>query len=110
MHHLRILSILAGVTLLTVGASPVRAVEETKTLSGEAMCAKCALNEQATCQTVVQVKEGDKIVNYYVAANDVAKAFHKTVCQDSAKVNATGTVKTVNGRLELTASKIEVAK
>ena len=46
----------------------------------------------------------------YVADNDVSKAFHKTICQGTAQVNATGTVKTVNSRLELTASKIEVAK
>ncbi|OHE80725.1 MAG: hypothetical protein A3G75_07080 [Verrucomicrobia bacterium RIFCSPLOWO2_12_FULL_64_8] len=110
MKHSRILNALAGIAILAAGASMVRAADEAKTLSGEAKCAKCALKEQATCQTVIQVKEGNQTVNYYVADNDVSKAFHKTICQGTAQVNATGTVKTVNSRLELTASKIEVAK
>jgi len=54
-------------------------------------------------------KDG-KAVKYYVANNDVAKAFHKNVCQENKKVTATGTVKEVDGKKEFTATKIEVAK
>jgi hypothetical protein len=40
----------------------------------------------------------------------VSKKFHENLCQDSKKVTATGTVKEVNGKMELTPSKIELAK
>jgi type 1 fimbria pilin len=87
-----------------------RAADETVTISGEAMCAKCELKLQDKCQTVIQVKEGDKTVSYYVAANDVAKAFHPEVCRAPADVKATGTIQTVDGKQILTASSIELTK
>ena len=88
---------------------PIRSKE--KTITGEAKCAKCMLKETDKCQTVIQVqnKKG-KTVNYYLAENDVSKAFHQNVCHEAKKVTATGTVKKVNGKNELTVSKIELAK
>ncbi|HEY1763671.1 MAG TPA: DUF6370 family protein [Opitutaceae bacterium] len=107
MKTSRIFGLLAG-ALLLVGTA--RAADETKLLSGEAVCAKCELGLQDKCQTVIQVKEGGKVVNYYLAANDAAKAFHKTICEGPAKVTAKGVVSTVDGKQVLTASTIEVAK
>ncbi|HXQ81940.1 MAG TPA: DUF6370 family protein [Opitutaceae bacterium] len=74
------------------------------------MCAKCELKLQDHCQTVIQVKEGDKTVTYYLEANDIAKAFHPTVCHDRAEVTATGTVRTVDGKQVMTVSAIDVKK
>ena len=102
-----ILGLLACTMLLTRTA---RAADETRTINGEAMCAKCELQLQDKCQTVIQVKEGDKTVNYYLAANDIAKAFHPTVCHEPAQVTATGTVATVEGKQVLTVTSIEVKK
>jgi len=101
------LSLLACALML---AGTARAADETRTIIGEAMCAKCELQLQDKCQTVIQAKEGDKIVNYYLAPNDVAKAFHPTVCHGTAQVTATGTIKTVEGKQVLTVSTIEVKK
>ena len=60
-----------------------------------------------THQTAIQVEEGEKTVT---VANDVAKDYDKKVCQKAEKVSATGTVKTVDGKLQLNATKIEPAK
>jgi type 1 fimbria pilin len=106
MKTFRILSLLA---CALVFAAAARAAD-TVTINGEAMCAKCELGLQDHCQTVVQVKEGDKTVNYFVAANDVAKAFHPKVCTGTAMVTATGTVETVDGKRILTATSIEIKK
>jgi hypothetical protein len=107
MKILRILSVLFAASTLTVLA---RAADDVRTITGEAMCAKCELNLQDNCQTVIQAKEDGKVVNYYVAANTVAKAFHPNVCKSTAQVTATGTVATVDGKLVLTASSIEIKK
>jgi hypothetical protein len=105
-----LLSGIAGVALLAL-VTPTFAAGDEMTLSGEAKCAKCALKETAKCQTVIETEGKDgKPVKYYVANNDVAKAFHKNVCQENKKVTATGTVKEVDGKKEFTATKIEVAK
>jgi hypothetical protein len=103
---------IAGLLLLAL-ATPTFAADspKEKTITGEAKCGKCMLKETAKCQTVIQVenKKG-KTVNYYLAENDVSKAFHANVCKEAKKVTATGTVKKVEGKNEFTVSKIDLAK
>lgn len=103
---------LAGLLLLAV-ATPTFGADNPKerTITGEAKCAKCMLKEGDKCQTVIQMenKKG-KTVNYYLAENDVSKAFHENVCKEAKKVTATGTIKKVEGKNEFTASKIELVK
>jgi spore maturation protein CgeB len=68
-----------------------------QTIKGEALCAKCELHETDKCQTAIRVKEDGKDVVYYADNNDVAKKFHKSICQAPAKVTATGTVEEKDG-------------
>jgi hypothetical protein len=49
-------------------------------------------------------------VTYHLTQNEVTKAFAKHLCAEKQKVKATGTVKTVNGKQELTPTKIELVK
>jgi hypothetical protein len=94
------------VLALLGGLSLARGAEETKTISGEAKCAKCLLKEGKTHQAVIQAKEGDKTVNYYLVDNPAAK--DAKCCEKPKQVTATGTVKEVNGKQEFTATKVEV--
>ena len=91
-------------------AAPSLAEDKEVTVTGEGKCAKCILKEGDKCQTVIQTKEDGKTVSYYVADNEVSKNFHEDVCKQAKKVTATGTVKEVDGKKLLTASKIELAK
>ena len=103
---------MAGILFLAL-VSPAFAAKESKekTITGEAKCAKCALKESDKCQTVIQTTaKGGKTVNYYLADNDVAKSFHKTICSEPKKVTATGTIKKVDRKHEFTATKIDLAK
>ena len=99
-----------GVALALVLAVVSMARAEETTLSGTLMCAKCALKEGDKCQNVIQAKEGGKTVTYYLTKNDVSNDFHSNICKEAKKVTATGTVKEVDGKKQLTASKIELAK
>src|SRR3989441_11883011 len=98
--------------LLLALASPTFAAEEGKevTIKGDAKCAKCALKETEKCQTVIQAEEDGKTVTYYLANNKVAKEFHEEVCKEAKKATATGMVKEVDGKKQLTATKIELVK
>jgi hypothetical protein len=96
--------------LVTVLATTAVAASKEVTITGEGMCAKCALHETDKCQTVIQTQEDGKTVTYYLAQNKVSKEFHENVCKESHKVTATGTVKEKDGKKVLTASKIELAK
>ena len=97
----------AGALLLCLASvTPALAAGKEVTIQGEAKCAKCSLHEADKCQTVIQTKEDGKTVTYYVAQNDVAKAFHKEVCSDTKKVKASGKVEEVDGKKKLTLAKI----
>jgi hypothetical protein len=105
----RSLVIVAAVAALVLAVTAVRALagDETVTITGMAKCAKCALHQTKDCQTVIQAEKDGKTVTYYLVDNDASKAFHGKVCMASKKVTATGTVKEVDGKMQLTATKIE---
>jgi hypothetical protein len=100
----RTLAVIVATAFLASLAIPVMAAEET--IKGEAVCTKCQLHETAKCGTAIRV--GSTI--YYVKNNKVAKAFHKDVCQASAKVVATGEVTEKDGKKTITLTKIELDK
>jgi hypothetical protein len=114
---MRKLLVLAIGGLLFSGLTVVKAdkSEDDKkvTISGEGMCAKCALKETKTCQNVVIENKDGKKTTYYLVANAVAKKAHQRdgFCQatkeDPIKVKVTGTVVKKDDKMELTAEKIE---
>ena len=95
---------------LAIALNSRAADEKKKTITGDGMCAKCELKEAKECQNAIKVKEGGKTVTYYLVHNDVSKEFHGKVCKATAKVKATGTVKEVDGKMELTPTKIDLVK
>src|SRR5438445_1300596 len=102
---------LAAVSLLAL-ATPALAEDKGKevTITGEGKCAKCILKETDKCQNAIQTTQDGKKVTYYLADNDVSKNFHDDLCKEAKKVTATGTVKEVDGKKELTVTKIEVVE
>jgi hypothetical protein len=110
-NRLSIICGIAGFALLAL-VTPSFAAKEGKevTITGEGKCAKCSLKEGDKCQNVIETKEHGKTVKYYVAKNDLSKAFHEKICKETQKVTATGTVKEVDGKKELTVTKIDLAK
>ena len=96
--------------MVTALVVPALAAGKEVTVTGEGTCAKCALHETDKCQTVIQTEENGKKVTYYLAQNKASKDFHDNVCEKAQKVTATGTVKEKDGKMVLTASKIELVK
>lgn len=80
-------------------------------LEGTMVCGKCKLKETDACSNVVQVKEGDKTVNYYLKDDGVKAAYHKDCCKADVKVKVTGgTVTEKDGKKSLEGAKVEVVK
>jgi hypothetical protein len=103
------MALAAGLAMLAFSL-PALAADDTVTITGKGTCAKCDLKEADKCQTVVQVTKDGKTVNYYLVHNKISDGFHKTVCEAPKQVTATGTVKEVKGKMEMTATKIEEVK
>lgn len=82
------------------------------TITGKMVCGKCTLHLTKDCQDVVQVTKDGKTVNYFLTMNDTGKNAHDPICDagKSEKVTVTGTLATVDGKLTLTPSKIDVLK
>jgi hypothetical protein len=80
------------------------------TLKGKGMCAKCCLKQGDACENVVEVEKDGKKTTYHLADNQVSKDFHGNICKTVKPVSVTGTCKKVDGKLVVTASKIELAK
>ena len=106
----RPLIVLLTFTVLALMVALFVSGADESTLKGIGKCAKCSLNETDTCQTVIEVKKGDKTVNYYLAQNSVSKDFHDTICKESKRVKAKGIVKEVNSKREFIASQIKLVK
>lgn len=106
--------ILAGMIGLFILALAIPAFAEDKdkeiTITGDAKCGKCALKETDKCQNVIQVEKDGKKSTYYFVKNDVSDKFHRNVCSETKKATATGTCKKVEGKLQFTATKVELAK
>jgi len=91
-------------------AAPKEGKVKTKTITGTGLCAKCSLKEADTCQNAIQVEKNGKKTTYYLVQNDLSKKFHEKICKAPAKVKATGTVKKVNGKTEMTPTELELVK
>ncbi len=102
-------AILAITALFGLALTPAFAESKGKeiTLSGKACCAKCCLKTATECQTVLAVEKDGKKTTYYLADNDVAKAFHKEICTSPKSATVTATCKKEGDKLVLTASKAE---
>jgi hypothetical protein len=114
---MRKLLTIAAVGVLFSGLGLLRADEKDAklTLTGDGMCAKCALAEKDSCQNVVIVtKDGEK-KTYYLVHDGVSKKAHgalgfcRATKENPTKVKITGTCEKKDDKLVFTAEKIEKA-
>jgi hypothetical protein len=102
--------LLSGLAVLALALAPqVRAEEKAGKelkLSGKVTCAKCDLQKEAKCATVVVVKKGDdeKIYYFDTASN---KKYHKDICQTPKDGTVTGTVSEKDGKNVVHVTKLE---
>jgi hypothetical protein len=115
---MRKLLMLAVAGILVSGFAFVKAEDEGKkeTITGDAVCGKCALKETKDCQNVVIVTKDGKETKYYLEKNEFFKDAHSglkicTASKDSPiKVKVTGTVVKKDDKMTLTpTAKIEAA-
>ena len=104
------IALLTGLALTSLTTTAFAADKET-TITGTALCAKCALHESKKCETVVQTTQDGKTVTYYLTGKE-AKDFHHNICTSDKgeKVTVTGKVTEKDGKEMMHVTKIEEAK
>lgn len=99
-----------GVVNGTSTVAPVAAGEPAKEvkLTGTLVCGKCNLKTTAKCSNVLQVKDGDKVVNYSLEDKGNGEPYHEGVCGgDKVEgVTVTGVVTEKDGKKTIKASKV----
>ena len=103
-------AITAAAVVWALSGTAALAKDKEVTVKGEAKCAMCMLHEGSACKTVIQTTKAGKTTTYYLVDNDVSKAFTEDVCHGAKKVVAKGTIAEVDGKQQLTLSKIDIAK
>jgi len=79
-------------------------------ITGEALCAKCELQETSSCQMVIKTRGADgKEEKIYADNNKVSKDFHDEICQKNARVKAEGTITEKDGKKTIALTKIDRA-
>lgn len=105
---MRKLSIALGLVVAMFVAVAVRAAEDKeKTLKGTMVCGKCTLSVCKECTNVLQVKEGDKTVDYFIDDKGKAEKYHKKICPAESKQEAevTGIISEKDGKKWIKPSK-----
>ncbi|HJZ53732.1 MAG TPA: DUF6370 family protein [Gemmataceae bacterium] len=102
--------VLAAWTFGTAAGKPDEAKEVKMT--GTMVCASCTLNETKKCVNVLQVKEKDKLVNYYIDDKGNKEDYHDGVCGGGKieNVTITGVVSEKEGKKWIKPSKVDIKK
>ena len=99
-------SLALGLAVALVVVAKVAADDKEVTLKGTITCAKCDLQKEKKCATVIKVTEDGKDVVYYLDEQS-GKKNHQKICQKHTKGSVTGTVSEKDGKKIVTASKVE---
>jgi hypothetical protein len=112
MKFWSVLAALFALMLVTGLQADDKKADKEVTLKGMLVCGKCTLKETDACSNVLQVKDGDKTVNYYIDDKGKAETYHKGICPPNSMKEATvtGVVTEKDGKKHIKASKVEVAK
>ena len=104
------LAMLAGLAITNLTTTAFAADKEV-TITGTALCAKCALHTADKCETVVQTTADGKITTYHLTGKE-ATAFHENICTktEGEKVTVTGALTSKDDKQMLHVTKIEEVK
>lgn len=101
----------AAVVVALFAAIPLTAAEEKEVkLTGTLVCAKCKLKTPGVskCTNALQVKEGEKVVTYFLVDKGNDETYHEDLCGggEKAGVRVTGIVTEKDGKKWIKPSKV----
>ncbi len=101
----------AGFAILALSFTAISAEDkkpDAKPLEGKIVCSKCKLKETAECGNVLQVKEGEKTINYYLVDSGKGEDYHVCTGEKAAKV--TGKLIEKDKKMTIESPKVQMTK
>lgn len=101
----------ATVAMLALGFTAISAEDkkpDAKPLEGKIVCSKCKLKETAECGNVLQVKDGEKTINYYLVDSGKGEDYH--VCTGEKAATVTGKIVEKDKKKTIESPKVELKK
>jgi hypothetical protein len=97
---------------LAFGTPGVAEEKKDVKLTGVLVCGKCNLKMTPKCSNILQVKEGGKVVNYFLDDKGNGEEYHEGVCGgDKVEgVTVTGSVTEKDGKKTIKPTKVETKK
>jgi hypothetical protein len=101
---------LVAVFALVAGARAEEEKGKEVTLKGKLVCGKCTLKKCKDCTNVLQVKDGEKTVNYFIKDDGKDADYHKGICPagKSAEATVKGTVTEKDGKKWITPTSVKL--
>ena len=105
---IRIAAALAALALVfpAFAVDPEPGKKEVK-LTGTLVCGKCKLGEGTKCTNVLQVKEGEKTVKYYLDDKGIREEYHVCGGDEKPGVTVTGVLTEKDGKKVVKPTKVE---
>lgn len=112
MIRLTLMAAALAAGLWAFGAVSTAEEKKEVKLTGTLVCGKCSLKITPKCSNVLQVKEGDKLVNYILDDKGNGEEYHEGVCGDGKieGVTVTGTVSEKDGKKFIKPTKVDLKK
>jgi hypothetical protein len=110
MKFWSVLVALLALMLVTGLQADEKKADKEVTLKGNIVCGKCTLKETDECSNVLQVKEGDKMVNYYIDDEGKKEKYHSCKPDSMKAATVTGVVTEKDGKKHIKATKVELTK
>jgi hypothetical protein len=103
---------LAAVVMAAFGGETRADDKKEVKLTGTLMCGKCGLGLTKACSNALQVKDGEKVVTYFLDDKGNKEDYHEGVCGDGkiAGVVVTGTVTEKDGKKYVKPTKVDLPK
>jgi uncharacterized protein DUF6370 len=109
MNRLALTAVVLGAGLLSPSETAWAQDNKEVKLTGTLVCGKCSLKATPKCSNVLQVKESDKTVNYFLDDRGNREEYHEGVCggEKVESVTVIGAVTEKEGKKSIKPTKVE---
>jgi hypothetical protein len=103
-------AVAAFLLVLPAFAADLEPAKKEVKLTGTLVCGKCKLGEDKKCTNVLQVKDGEKTVKYWLDDRGIREDYHVCGGDEKTGITVSGTLTEKDGKKLVKPTKVEEKK